>query len=43
MRARLGARVLTVGAVSAAAVFGTAAVSWGHHPEVAGLHRNEHR
>src|SRR5258705_10053163 len=35
MRARLGARVLTVGVVTAAAVVGTAAVSWAHHPEVA--------
>jgi hypothetical protein len=35
MRARLGARVLTIGGVSAAVVFGTAAVSWAHHPEVA--------
>src|SRR3954462_10158682 len=35
MRARLGARVLTVGVLSAAGVLGTAAVSWAHHPEIA--------
>jgi hypothetical protein len=35
MRARLGARIGTVGAVAAAVVVGTAAVSWAHHPEIA--------
>src|SRR5437879_5001688 len=35
MRARVGARLVTVGVLAAAGVLGTAAVSWAHHPEIA--------